>query len=462
MSPLSKLQLTGSDIQVVLLVAPNETVDLQPWVDTLTQETVVGVLTLNILDSDMTALMSVVTHWLPDLLVVFDQDGAVQHTEQQPTVPQVIESLMALQLAFKPVLVVVSEADEATRIGYLTTGVDDVLPADMSTHESCVRLLVQLRKNIARVANPSTQLPGLSLIQRLWQRRHQQGQPWALLMMTLDHFDTYQALYGELPSQQVLRSLAAMLTTVLRIPDVVCHSDHHAFYILTHPEKAEKIAGILCRQFENAAPNFYSEKDRKLGYMTALMEKQVGRRTPLLSISVGIVDSRTQPYDSFLQVHNDLTYQLNAARLQPGNHWASNRLKLTGEQALLAQAIPHVLVVESDAAMAYLLKTTLEMEGYQVSLSSNAADAVPLLSEFPFDVVVLDALLQGDSPNRAQNEPSGLVFCRAIKASHPKTKVVCTSSLDERQAVLNAGADLYLPKPFDLVSLFVWIRRLLG
>src|SRR5690606_4616050 len=123
-----------------------------------------------------------------------------------------------------------------------------------------VRLLVHLRRNIELHSHAVTRLPGLNVTAKALQRRINRQEPWALMVLDVDHLDVYTEVYGYLPSNQVLKTLAAMIQQVLMVSDLISQTEENTYVILTQPEKAEKMAAILCRQFENASPNFYSEK----------------------------------------------------------------------------------------------------------------------------------------------------------------------------------------------------------
>ena len=43
-----------------------------------------------------------------------------------------------------------------------------------------------------------------------------------------------------------------------------------------------------------------------------------------------------------------------------------------------------------------------------------------------------------------------------------KTKIILTTIFHEKQKILNAGADLYLPKPYELTDLFLWVEKFIS
>jgi DNA-binding response OmpR family regulator len=405
----------------------------------------------------LTALLDAL---LPDLICLFAD--AQQHEETLTLCQQLREQTAKA----RPGLIVQSEASETQRIDYFIQGADDIVSPDLSPAEFRIRLLAHLRRNLDFNANEITSLPGLPLTGKVVHRRLNRGENVALLTLAIDSLDVYQEAYGELPTRQVLRTCAALLGRLAIIPpDFISHSDENHFVLVTQPEKAEKLAALMCRQFEAVAPNFYSESDRKQGYMISVISDQISCRVPLLSLSIGIASTLTQPLRTFPSLFNASRQMCTLAQLQSVSSWQGDRLRLSGvepsvciEKSGHTAAKPSILVLEADAALAYLLKMTLDMEGYAVDVVSSTEDARALLAEKatsqPVHLMILDAVLYGE-------EETGLQLTAELHQQYPQLRIICTSSLHNRQRVLQAGAHLYLPRPFELSILFLWIHRLL-
>ena len=54
----------------------------------------------------------------------------------------------------------------------------------------------------------------------------------------------------------------------------------------------------------------------------------------------------------------------------------------------------------------------------------------------------------------------GLDICKNLKSDKrfENTKIIVTSVLHDKELILDAGADLYLPKPYELLTLMYWIK----
>jgi two-component system OmpR family response regulator len=113
-----------------------------------------------------------------------------------------------------------------------------------------------------------------------------------------------------------------------------------------------------------------------------------------------------------------------------------------------------ILVAEDDAALAEGVSQTLRQSGYAVDWVKNGAEADSALAANQFDLLILDLGLP---------KKSGLDVLRRLRASDSRLPVLILTALDgvsDRVRGLDAGADDYLSKPFDLAELEARVRAL--
>ncbi len=125
-------------------------------------------------------------------------------------------------------------------------------------------------------------------------------------------------------------------------------------------------------------------------------------------------------------------------------------LAVVGEAWWVGQ---RVLIAEDDRAIRVSLTRALSLEGYVVSAVEDGAQA--LVAAADADLIVLDVMM----PN-----VDGLTVCRALRSQKVQTPILMVTALTEttdRVAGLDAGADDYLVKPFQLTELLARIRALL-
>ena len=113
-----------------------------------------------------------------------------------------------------------------------------------------------------------------------------------------------------------------------------------------------------------------------------------------------------------------------------------------------------VLVVEDEKKTASFVRNALQAEGFAVDVCHNGDDALAAIKVTPFDAVVLDIMLPG------RDGLSVLSQLRERKNATPVLLLSARGEVNERVEGLNAGADDYLPKPFELAELVARVRAL--
>ena len=114
-----------------------------------------------------------------------------------------------------------------------------------------------------------------------------------------------------------------------------------------------------------------------------------------------------------------------------------------------------VLLAEDDRSVRESLVRALTLEGYGVTAVTNGAEALAQLAESTPDVLLLDVSMP---------VVDGLTVCRVLRSEQNRIPILMLTARTEtrdRVAGLDAGADDYLPKPFDLAELFARVRALL-
>ncbi len=115
---------------------------------------------------------------------------------------------------------------------------------------------------------------------------------------------------------------------------------------------------------------------------------------------------------------------------------------------------PHLLIVDDDERIRDLLKKFLIRAGFLVTAARDAAHARRVLSGLDFDLIVLDVMMPGED---------GLSLTAALRETMTTPILLLTArgETDDRIKGLEAGADDYLPKPFEPKELLLRINAIL-
>lgn len=114
-----------------------------------------------------------------------------------------------------------------------------------------------------------------------------------------------------------------------------------------------------------------------------------------------------------------------------------------------------LLVVDDEPALREALQSSLEFEGYAVVTANDGQAALEELARSDYDAVLLDVMMP---------RLDGLTACRRLRASGNHVPVLMLTARDavgDRVSGLDAGADDYLVKPFELDELLARVRALL-
>ena len=116
---------------------------------------------------------------------------------------------------------------------------------------------------------------------------------------------------------------------------------------------------------------------------------------------------------------------------------------------------PHLLIVDDDERIRSLLQQFLIQSNYLVSTAENAKQAITLLSAIEFDLIILDVMMPG------QDGISFTAKLRNLKNNTPILLLTARGDIEDRIKGLEAGADDYLPKPFEPKELLLRINAIL-
>ena len=392
--------------------------------------------------------LEILTEYEPDMVIVSDS------LDMQPA--DAVKRLRMMSYPSRPCIVALSKSAELQdKLDVLDAGADDFLSEPIESDEFKARINAHLRRHFESMISEVTQLPDAKSALKILKRTIVQNKKWAAMLVKINEFEAYKEIYGELASDKMLQTYTAIINSSLDENDFLGELTDGEFLVLTNPLKAEHIASFLVYAFEAIVDKFYSEEDAKSGYIILHGDDNAGKRISLVSTSIGIISSEFQTYTSVNAALNALFATGKLARLNTKSSYVVERAKISADNAVLNRDYNNkILILEPDEALNYLLKTTGEMQGYQVASAQDYDIAMNLVKTFDPALIVLDA---GEVDTL-----KGLELCRKLKKDekYKGIKIVLSTIVHDKKMALNAGADLYLPKPYELLGIFGWIERL--
>ncbi len=380
----------------------------------------------------------------PDLIIISDSiDGELG---------DYCKKIRALTYNMRPVIVALSKSAELQdRLNALENGADDFLSEPVNSEEFVMRMKAHLRREFESNLDSKKLLPNKNYSIRALKRILSSKELWGCLYISIQNFKNYRETYTELASDKLVQTYCAIMQSALSEDDFLGGISENEFLIITNPLKAEKIANFLTFAFDSVAKKFYSPQDLKRGYVIMQGDEFAGRRSGFVHTTIGVVTNEFQKYtDSNALLHSLINIH-NLANLSDKSNYLIERAKISAENSVQNKNFNNkIVVIEPDEAMAVLLKTILELQGYEMIEAQGLKD----FSDTPQKpaIVILDA---GHSDNL-----KGLELCKTIKENteFSTTKLIVTSVFHDKELVLNSGADLYLPKPYELSHLIKWVK----
>jgi DNA-binding response OmpR family regulator len=115
---------------------------------------------------------------------------------------------------------------------------------------------------------------------------------------------------------------------------------------------------------------------------------------------------------------------------------------------------PHILVVDDEPETLKYVGANLGARGYKVQTAADGTEALKLVSEHVFDLILLDLMMPG---------PDGFEVCETIRQESDVPIVVLSARVREQDKVraLDLGANDYMTKPFGVEELMARVRAAL-
>lgn len=359
-----------------------------------------------------------------------------------------IKKLRALTYNFRPIIIAITKSsDLKDKLEILEMGADDVLGEEISKSEFQMRFKAHLRRYIESSLNPLTNLAGIDLTIKALKKALLEKQESSALYIKIKNINLYRKTHGEIATEKVLQTLCAIINSTLNEKDFVGHINDEEFLLITSPLTAEKIASFLAFAFDNILNKFYSIDEFKNNFTLISSDNEQEIKQGLMRLNI----SSTQIAGAdFREVLNTLEDLINLLNNDSASTYIIDRARLKGEIEKEKQKT--VLIFEEDLALSFLLKNVCEINGIEAIITNTYHEFEDNYSSLNPSVVLLDW----------GHENNSISLELAKKISNDKIKLIFTSSYLNKKEILKSGADLYIPKPYEIEDMVNWIKKFLA
>ena len=398
-----------------------------------------------IISKNLISAMKIIQDKEPDLIIISDS--------VEGDLSDYCKKIRALTYNMRPIIIATSKStDLQDRLNVLENGADDFISEPVNSEEFLMRVRAHLRREFESNMDSRHILVGKNYSLRALKRVVSDDKPWATLLVSIENFENYKETYTELASDKLVQTYCAIINSTLSENDFFGTLAENKFLIITDSLKAEKIANYLTFAFDSVASKFYSPQDNRRGFMLMQGDEFAGRRFNFVHTTIGIVTNEFIKYKDSAQLLNALLQIHKLADMPSKSNYLAERPRITGENSVYDEVNKKVCIIEDDEAMTILLTTILDLQGYEVSVAKSLEELEN----------VIPALIILDAGN--VDELKGLKLCQQIRenSNYNRTKLIVTSILHDKELILTAGADLYIPKPYEISNLVKWVEKLLN
>ncbi len=397
-----------------------------------------------ILSKNLVSAMKFIQDKEPDLIIISDSMGQ--------DLDSYCKEIRALTYYMRPIIIATSKSAEMSdKMKVLESGADDFISEPINSKEFTARIRAHLRRELESNLDALKVLPNRNYSLRALKRAISSERSWVALLINIDNFENYREVYTKLASDKLLQTYAAIIASALSKEDYLGSINENYFLVITDEIKAEPIAKFLTFAFDTVAEKFYSVSDIDRGFIITQGDNMAEKRSEFVHTTIGAIPSSTKKYSDSQELLNDLVNIHRLAKLPTKSNYLIERTKLSAEDAVMETSYNNkILIIEEDEAMTLLLSTILNLQGYKTyTQNSYSEEDIPISQPA---VIILDA---GKPESKF-----GLELCKHIKENpeYKNSKIIITSVSHDKEEILKLGADLYLPKPYDMASLIKWVE----
>ncbi len=154
-------------------------------------------------------------------------------------------------------------------------------------------------------ASPLTRMPGGIAIENVLKQRIESRKHFAFCVIDLDNFKAFNDHYGYAHGNVVIREAAKIIESAARAKgtpdDFVGHVGGDDFVVITTPERMRDVCGEIIRAFDARMPDFYTEDDRKNGFIIGKNRQGQEMRFQLMTVSIAIVTNQQRSFSNPLE-----------------------------------------------------------------------------------------------------------------------------------------------------------------
>jgi len=381
----------------------------------------------------------------PDIIIISDTI--------EENLADFCKKIRVLTFNSRPVIIGLSKSSHLDdKLNILNAGADDFISEPIDVKEFEARINAHIRRHEQTNLTDYVGLPNNKYAYRVLKRVLKFNVDYGVMLVEISNFGLYEEAYGTLAANKVLLTFCAITKSALEKSDFLSQVTQNSFLLITQSQNAEKLASFLINAFDSVLEKFYNEADILDGFLMLRGSEKEERRMPFMMLNIGVVCAETDKNRDLKSLLNALYTVQRLAKQNKKSGYILERPKLCGDVKEQRQKL---LIIEKDEALLCLLSESANLRNIENKALHPKEDVLGEIKTCAPKVVILDG-------GCAQTQ-EGLELCQKIKnlEGGENIKIILTTVSRDKKAVLSSGADLYLPKPYDISKLFKWVEKFL-
>jgi len=232
-------------------------------------------------------------------------------------------------LSIIPVILYHPDPDNAMVVAAYESGVEDFIRGNWHERLSEVRIRKAIDRNRRDLSvNPSTYLPGPSLIEKEVARQIQLGEEFAICYADLDNFKAFNDFYGYGRGDKVIKLTARIIKDI--VFDVcpggfVGHIAGDDFIYVIPSGLIDTICGHVIKTFDTIIQYKYDAIDRDRGFIETTNRRGELDKFPLLSISIAVLVNKNRMFEHLGELSRMLADLKKATKQKDGSNYMVER-----------------------------------------------------------------------------------------------------------------------------------------
>ena len=174
-------------------------------------------------------------------------------------------------------------------------------------------------------------LPGNVQIHAELKKRILRNEPFSVLYLDLDNFKAYNDVYGFLKGDEIIEFTADTIVNQLHTDDIdntfVGHIGGDDFVAIVPGTECEHLCQNIIAYFDKHVKKYFTEEDLEKGYIEVENRKGIIEKTPLTSISIGVVVADEGRFSNILEIGEIGAQVKHAAKSVMGSSYAMDKRK---------------------------------------------------------------------------------------------------------------------------------------